>query len=226
VPWLYKAGGRVLSDDWSKATFNEPAGVAALEMLLELQRDGTIPPGNAAYAFAENADLWGAGKAAMSTEGPWWQGVMTTQFNLDTSILTVAPVPVQPEAVGGNPPGTLLDLTMLAIMNQGKNVEGAWELLKYLRSPERDALKVNPEVTDGLPTTKRPYEDPSIEWTFIGKETYVNELESVVTWPNHPNITEIQLKIAEGLNAAFSGAASAQEALDAAAEDVNEILED
>jgi multiple sugar transport system substrate-binding protein len=226
APWLYKAGGRFLNDDWSEATFNGPAGVAALEMLLDLQKQGAIPPGNAAYAFAENADVWASQKAAMSTEGPWWQGVISgEQYKLDLSLLTIAPVPVQPEPVGGNPPGTLLDLTMLAVMDKGKNVEGAWEFLKYFRSPEMDALKVDPLITDGLPTTKRPYEDPAIEWTFVGKETYLQELNSVVTWPNHPNITEIQLKVAEALNAAFSGASSAQDALDAAAEDVNDILE-
>ena len=225
APWLYKAGGRVLNDDWSEATFNAEAGVAALEMLLRLQAEGAIPDGNAAYAFAENADLWGAGKAVLSTEGPWWQNVMKEQYKMDTASLMVAPIPAQAQPVGGNAPGTLLDITMIAIMAKGKNNEGAWEFLKWIRDPERDKAFVNPDTAGGLPTTKLPYESADIQWGFIGKDTFLEEAQSVVTWPNHPQITEIQMKLAEGLNSAFSGAASAKDALDNAAADVNDILE-
>lgn len=226
APWLYKGGGRVLSPDWKEATFNREAGVAALEMLLELQAEGAIPKGNAAYAFAENSDLWGSQKAALSTEGPWWQNVMREQFKLDPeAILRIEPIPPSTQPLESNPQATLLDMTMLAIMAGGKNTEGAWELLKFLRGPASDKDFVDPNNGGGLPTTKPSYEDASLQWKYIGKDTYFKEAQHVETWPNHPRITEIQLKLAEGLNAAFSGAAGAKAALDKAAADVNQLLE-
>lgn len=223
VAWLYKAGGRVLNEDWSEATFNSEAGVAALEMLLELQRQKAFPEGNAAYAWQQNANLWAAEKAVMSTEGPWWQDAVKAQFNMDTAKLMIAPIPPQASPIGGNPAATLLDITMMAIMAKGKNNEGAWELLKYLRGPERDTQFVDPTKGGGLPTTKGPYET-EMEWGFIGKDTFLQEAQAVVTWPNHPQITEIQMKIAEGLSAAFSGSASAKDALDNVASDVNDNI--
>ena len=223
VPWLYKAGGRVLNDDWSEATFNDEAGVAALQMLLDLQGAGAIPPGNAAYAFQENSDLWGTEKAAMTTEGPWWPGVMRDTYSMDLAKLTVAPVPAQAQPVGANPPGTLVDIIMLAIMSRGNNTEGAWELVKFMRTAEADIAFIN-ETNSGLPTTTAAFEDET-GWDVIGRETYAQEAQSAVIWPNHPQISEIQMAIATGLNAAFSGTASAQEALDGAAEEVSEILE-
>lgn len=224
VPWLYKAGGRVLNDDWSEPTFNSEAGVAALEMLVELQQAGAIPSGNAAYAFQENADLWGAQKAAMSTEGPWWQGVMTEQYNLDTGMLTVAPVPAPAAPIGQAAPGTLVDVIMMTLMTGGRNVEGGWQLLQYLINAEEDQRFVEEEGT-GLPVTTAAYGDEAT-WSVIGRETYATESESAIVWPNHPSISEIQMLIAEACNAAFSGGMGAQEALDQAAEDAMEILAD
>ena len=223
VPWLYKAGGRVLNDDWSEPTFNSDAGVQALEMLVALQQAGGLPAGNAAYAFQENADVWGAQKAAMSTEGPWWQGVMTDQYKLDTAMLTVAPVPAPTAALGPASAGTLVDVIMMTVMSGGNNVEGGWALLQYLINAEQDIAFVEQEGT-GLPVTTAAYGE-GVNWSVIGRETYATESQSAIIWPNQPNISEIQLKIAEACNAAFSGGMSAKEALDKAAEDAKEILE-
>ena len=225
APWLYKAGGRVLNDDWTAAVFNEEPGVAALEMLLELQSAGALPEGNAAYAFAENADLWGAQKAAMSTEGPWWQNVMRDQYNLETDKLTIAPVPAPAQPIGEHPPATLLDVTMLTIMADGPNPDAAWELLKCMRAPENDLAFTDPNQGGVLPATQAAYEE-GVDWGFIGKDTYIEQAGAVEIWPNHPQITEIQMALAAGLNAAFAGTASAQEALDDAADEVQEILDD
>ena len=55
LPLLYKAGGRVFNDDWSKAAFNGPAGVKALEFLVGMKEKGFMPEACGAYAFDENA---------------------------------------------------------------------------------------------------------------------------------------------------------------------------
>ena len=45
-------------------------------------------------------------------------------------------------------------------------------------------------------------------------------------WPGHPMITEIQNHLASAVNKALTGTLSPQEALNAAAIDVNEMLQD
>ena len=47
-----------------------------------------------------------------------------------------------------------------------------------------------------------------------------------ISWPGHPGITEIQRHIADAVNMALTGTLTPQEALDQAAEEVNEILSD
>ena len=55
---LYKAGGRVFNDDWSKVAFNGPAGVEALEFLVGMKEKGFMPEAGGAYVFDENAAHW------------------------------------------------------------------------------------------------------------------------------------------------------------------------
>ena len=45
-------------------------------------------------------------------------------------------------------------------------------------------------------------------------------------WPGHPAITQIQRHIADAVNMALTGTLSPKEALDFAAEEVNEVLSD
>ena len=229
IPWLFKSGGRCLSKDMTEPTFNSDAGVAALEMLVELQKAKAIPPGNAAYAFAENADLWGSEKAAMSTEGPWWQSVLEGQYKWTTeqvkAKLTIAGVPAPATPIGSEPSATLLDVIMYTMFSKGKNLDGGWLLLKHWEDPERSKQRTSPANSEGLPGVKSVYE-PGVTWEFVGKDAYFKEAESVEIWPNHPKITEIQMKIAEGLNAAFSGTVKPKDALDKAAEAAAKLMKE
>jgi multiple sugar transport system substrate-binding protein len=224
VPWLFKAGGRVLNDDWSQVTFNEPAGVAALEMFVELQKSGAIPAGNAAYASAESNDVWGAQRAVFATEGPWWQGTISEQYNLSLDTMTVAPVPAPATPIGSASSGSLVDIIMMTLMAEGKNVEGGWQLLQYLINPDTDKAFITEEGT-GLPVTNAAY-GSDVQWGIVGQEVYASEAQTAVIWPNHPNISEIQMKVAEACNAAFSGTSSAKDALDKAAEESQSIIEE
>ena len=54
LPMFYKAGGRVFNEDWTKAAFNGPAGLATLEHLVSMKDQGFMPPACAAYADDEN----------------------------------------------------------------------------------------------------------------------------------------------------------------------------
>jgi len=45
-------------------------------------------------------------------------------------------------------------------------------------------------------------------------------------WPGHPAVTQVQRYIADAVNMALTGTMSPKEALDFAAEEVNEVLLD
>ena len=223
-PLLCKAGGRVLNEDQTRAAFNGPAGVAALSFLVDMQREGFLPAASAAYLWDENLAHWCTEKAAVSIEGPWWQDVIHNQYDFDLSKLALAPVPGPARPLENQPPRTLLDVPMVSITGYSKVKEEAWVVLKALFSDHPGMLRLDPTMT-GLPTQKAAYEG-EIESEYIDLDVLLSEAQVGLGWSGHPRIAEIQIILAIAVNTAFTGTMGPQEALDLAAEEVNEILND
>lgn len=225
VAWLYGNGGVVLTEDWRQPAFNDQPGVEALEMLMDLQSSGGLAPGVVNYSFAENADQWGLRKAAMSTEGPWWQKLIGDQYGLDAEkVLSIVRHPFPARPGGPLKPATLVDMPMLAILAKSRPLESAWDFHKWLRRDEVDLQFVDPTQGDGLPMCKKAYA-PETKWKYIGKEAFAEAANSLRPWPYHPKMAAIQNKVAEAVHAALSGAeVTAQEVLDKAAKGVQGII--
>ena len=115
VALLYKAGGRVLNEDWTRAAFNGPAGVAALSFLLEMKQKGYMPEACTAYANDENIAHWCGGRGLFSVEGPWWQDVVVNNYHFPLEDMGLAQLPVPAQAPESNPSRTLLDIAMISI---------------------------------------------------------------------------------------------------------------
>ena len=77
----------------------------------------------------------------------------------------------------------------------------------------------------GFPSLKAAYE-PGVESDFIDYQVMAEVGRTGLGWPGHPMITEIQNHLASAVNKALTGTLSPQEALNAAAIDVNEMLQD
>lgn len=221
---LYRAGGRVFNDDWTAAAFNGPAGVTVLEFLLEMKASGFFPRASAAYRFDENAAHWSTEKAALSVEGPWWQSTVSGNYDFDLSKLVLARVPRPAELPGDKESRTLLDVVMISITGYSPVPEQAWEVLKALNVEDPVWRNPNPAM-GGIPTQKAAYA-PGVESETIGLDVLAAAGANGLGWPGHPAITEIQRHIADAVNMALTGSASPQEALDFAAEEVDEILND
>jgi len=224
LPLLYRAGGRVFDEGWTRATFNGPAGLAALNFLIEMKNAGYFPSASAAYAFDENAAHWCTEKAALSIEGPWWQDIVLGNYKFELTKLALAQVPGPAQPLEPNPPCTLLDVVMVSITGYTRVPQQAWTVLKAL-NVEDPVWKVPNPAMGGIPAHKAAYE-PGVQSRYIDLEVLAEAGRNALGWPGHPGITEIQRCIADAVNMALTGALSPQQALDAAAEEVNEILND
>ena len=220
---LYKAGGRALDDDWSRATFNGPAGVAVLEFLLDLKQQGFFPAASPAYAFGENTAHWATGKAALSVEGPWWENTVK-EYDFDLSKLGLAPIPGPAERVEDNPPRTLLDMVMISITGYTQAPDAAWEVVKALYVEDPVWNRANP-TTHGIPTHTAAYEEGVLP-AYIDQHVLENEGRIGLSWPGHPAVSHIILALGEAVNMTMSGALQPKAALDVAADDVNDALAD
>jgi multiple sugar transport system substrate-binding protein len=224
LPLLYKAGGRVFNEDESAAAFNGPAGVAALSFLQQMLREEYLPPACAAYRFDENAALWASGRAAISLEGPWWQDVVADNYGFDLAKLALAPVPGPRELLEENPSRTLLDVVMVSITGYTDVPEEAWEVMKALYVEHPIWQQPDPAM-GGLPTQKTAF-TPGRESRYVSLDVLASQGQVGIGWPGHPAITEIQRHIADAVNMVLSGEMEPQAALDVAAAEVNELLND
>ncbi len=224
LPLLYKAGGRVFNEDWTRAAFNGPAGVAALEFLVQMKEEGFFPPASAAYAFDENAAHWATEQAALSIEGPWWQDTILGRYQFDRDKLHLAPVPGPIQMAGEQPSRTLLDVVMVSVTGYSPVPEEAWTVLKALFVDD-PVWAVPTPAMGGIPTQLAAYA-PGVESEYIDLEVLAAAGRNGLGWPGHPAVTEVQRYIADAVNQAIAGVMTPKEALDAAAEEVDETLND
>ena len=222
LPMFYKAGGRVFNEDWTKAAFNGPAGLATLEYLVSMKDQGFMPPACAAYADDENKAMWCTEKAALTIEGPWWQTVLGNMYDFPLEKMRLVKLPGPAVPVGPHPPKTLLDMVMVSITGYSPVPEEAWTVLKALWLEDPQWREPNP-MMGGLPALKVAY-GPDVESKFIDGEVLAAAGQNGLAWPAHPAITQIQRSMADALNMAMSGALEPQEALDQAAAEVDGIL--
>ncbi len=222
VSLLYKAGGRVLNEDWSRAALNGPAGLAALKLLLEMKRQGYMPEACTAYANDENIAHWCGGRALFSIEGPWWQDVVQADYHFPLADMGLAELPVPSQAFEANPSRTLLDIAMISITAYTPDPQASWAALKDLFVDNPVWQAPEPALVL-LPALKAAYA-PGVKSEYIDMDVLAAGLMNGLAWPGHPRITEIQSLMAEAVNTTLTGTKTPQQALDDAAWEVDEIL--
>lgn len=225
APFLFKAGVQFLSDDLTKATFNTPRGVAALQLFADMyQTDRSITPGFLAYTHSEINDLFCSNKVAMSIEGPWFRAMVGEKK--PGKELTVVPIPVPDDLIGDYATAaTLQDMVMMAMSAQSKHPAEAWEFLKYLRDEEADMAWIRSDL-GAIATTRKALNSPEAD-AVRDLEIYRNELEHARPWPAHPRIIAIVNDIlAPYGQKGIVGELTPKEALDEAARDAQKLLDE
>jgi multiple sugar transport system substrate-binding protein len=143
--FLEQAGGSVLNKDGTKAAFNSPQGVQALEFYDSFFKNntGALPT---TVGAPWNGDAFGKQRAAMVFEGGWLIPYMTTTYpNVQYGI---APLPIGPTGK----PANLSFTNAWAAYSGTKHPEAAWELIKYMAGPVVQESNLNAGFA--LPTLK------------------------------------------------------------------------
>lgn len=128
MPFLWQAGGYLVTEDQSRVLYDSEAGVAALTLWRDMYNENHIK------TFGTDADVaLSAGHLAMALDGPWaLPRYKTLLKNLDWA---VAPLPAGPmkraTVVGGE---------YLAIFKQSKHPDEAWKFVKWILEPEVQAF--------------------------------------------------------------------------------------
>lgn len=223
VPFFFKAGAAILSDDLTTVRFNSPRAVAALTLFAEMyQIDHSITPGFLAYSHTEINDLFSSNHVAMAIEGPWFRGIVHEKS--PGKEMYIVPIPVPDDMIDQyDTAPTLQDMVMYPVSAHSKNLDAAWEFAKFLRDEEADMEWIRQDM-GAVATTIHALNSPEAEG-YRDIALYRNELRHALPWPPHPGIIPIANNVLAPFGQkAIVGELTPKQALEAAATEAKEIL--
>jgi multiple sugar transport system substrate-binding protein len=193
IPWLYSAGG-------SYDKLDSPEAIKALTYLTELIQDKSMSKEVANFAHGDLIKAFEGGRAAMVIQGSW--AVWTLKNDVPDLKYGVLPIPSDKTSV------TVLGGYNVGISKDCKNVDAAFELLKFLGSK-------GPEAEYALGTTSIPTRkdaELSAEYKKYPLSVFVNQMPNAVARVN-PFWPDLSLNIQVALQEALLGAKTPEQAL-------------
>jgi multiple sugar transport system substrate-binding protein len=160
--WIVAHGGSLVNVDASgepRFSFQDPATVAAIELLVELVADGMSPPPFAPDLALEAVESFSDGTTAMHTSGSWDLPITRRAIGADLAVddLLVLPMPQADPAA----PRTVLGGSSLFVPKDAPNRELAFEFMLALTEDEV-ALRLA-EEEGRLPARARVLDAPLFE---------------------------------------------------------------
>jgi multiple sugar transport system substrate-binding protein len=219
-PWLWQAGGDLLSEDEKTPEFNSEEGKRAADFYVGLAKyspedflnsnsyDGRI-------AFAR-------GTVAMYMAGAWLAGVLSEEFPKIEGKWATAPLPN-----GDAGCKTTIAGDNLAVFSQSQNKDAAWKWIEFLTRPESmKTWTVDDEASTIMPTRTSLLESPELAENKPILEGFVDAMDcgvtSLINNPKWPRVEEI---LSEQLGRAMYGEQTGAEAVDAAAAESEPVLQ-
>jgi multiple sugar transport system permease protein len=127
--WIYQNGGRVLTPDGSRATFDDAKVAEAVGFLHKLTRVDKVIPTDVNKPKSTGLNLFEAGRLAMN--GPTGSFYIPTYRDYERVDWDIADVPAGPSGKG-----TMVAPQAFGVTTQSKHPREAYELVKFLGSEE------------------------------------------------------------------------------------------
>jgi multiple sugar transport system substrate-binding protein len=218
-PWLYQAGGDLLSNNGKDVVFDSPDAQKAASFYVSLAKysprdylNSNSYDGRVAFAH---------GQVAMYMAGSWLAGTLHSENPKIDDKWSTAPLPDGPAGCK-----TTIAGDSLVLLANSKNPDAAWLWIEYLQKPENLALWTykSPNGTE-LPPLKSLLSSPDLAKTKPVLKGFAQLMQcgvaSTVSNPKFPRIEE-QLNIE--LGKAFYGQETADQALANAKRKAEQIL--
>lgn len=208
--FLWQAGGEVLNEDMTEAAFNGPEGLEALEFIKEMNDNGWLPAEPLTVTQPLEQTEVGRGEVAYVPGANLTEHRTVVEADL---IETVPPMQYKEQVATGSVGGW-------SIFKESESVEAAQAFVDFMAEP--DFMKTFLADSGYLP----PRSD--IDGLFEDDPQTaegMDYLDTVRVGVMHPQAREIIDVIRPHIDAVLLQGADPQESLDAAAEEVNALLE-
>ncbi|MGH3086419.1 MAG: extracellular solute-binding protein [Rubrobacteraceae bacterium] len=211
--YIAASGGEQLVNEEGEATFDSETGTEVGEFWRSMYDAGLIP------RESEPGDSFAEEQAAMRIVGPW---AVAVYGDLDWGVV---PVPTP----DGTPPEdihTFSDAKNTAIFSACENQETAFEFMKFATSEESDRALLEETgqmpLRDGLTQTYSDFLEENPQYA-----TFADQAERVVEVPNVQGSVEMWQRFRDAYSdAVIFGESPVSETFDAAAEDIDGIVEE
>lgn len=211
-------GGKFL-DDKLKPAFQTGGGLDALNYMVATLKDGTTNPNSREYLEEDVRRVFQSGQAAFALNWTymWELGNNPKDSQVAGKIGVTAAIGVDGKSTGTGINGSMA----LAIPAGTKHPKEAWEYINWMASYDMQVAhigKVLPLIW------KKAYDDPAVT---KGRAEIMaaarDGVASMTTRPMHPNYTEVSNILQKRLQEALLDQSSAQDALNAAASDIEAL---
>jgi multiple sugar transport system substrate-binding protein len=209
--WLWRNGAEILNDDWTKAVYNSPEGIGALQKILDLVGIHGIVPAN---VYLEN-EFYG-GKVGMLDMGCWHVPTITK----DDAVANFG-ISVMPTLKAGVPGHSGLGLYSIGVTAASKNTQAAFDFISHFSSGEKYQLMYS-KSTNLMPSLTGAYDDPfydTPEWS-----AFLAQLEVAKSRPGSPAWPQINEHVEVAVQEALTGLKTAEQAMNDAAAKSNAVL--
>jgi ABC-type glycerol-3-phosphate transport system substrate-binding protein len=219
-PWLFQAGGSVLTEDGNDIAFTSPEAQEAAEFYVGLREYS--PPDFLNSNSYDGRIAFATGKVGMYMAGSWFAGTLTSEFPKINGKWATAPLP---EGDAGC--GTTIAGDNLVVFDQSDNKDAAWLWAEFLARPESMALwTFESEGSTLLPPRTELLESPELVEKKPVLAGFADAMKCGVVGAANPKGPRIEQELNEQLGRAMYGEITAAEALENAAAEAREILED
>jgi multiple sugar transport system substrate-binding protein len=218
-PWLWQAGGDLLSDDEKKIAFDSDAGRTAADFYIGLTK--YAPKDFLNSNSYDGRIAFSQGKVGMYVAGGWLAGVLAEEFPKIDGKWATAPLP---EGSAGCK--TTIAGDNLALFSGGKNHDAAWTWIEFLTQPEN--MKVwtfDDPLSTAMPTRTSLLESPELVQKKPVLEGFAKAMKCGVPPIANPNWVEVEEVLSEHLGKSMYGDESPSEALEASAKEGQQILD-
>lgn len=217
MPWLLSAGGHIMNETCTRAAFNSPEGVEALTFLCDLINEDLVPPGITSTTSSILEEMQASNKLGMWQDGIW---MLTTMQKAYPDVnFTAIRLPKGPDGMSGNIAGG----TCISMAAGSDNKEEAWLFIEFMCSEENMLRWATGTASlSGRESnwTAEYYQD-EIWQVCIEQLRDCDNLFPANAYYDNETLNQI---LREYLGAAYIGEMTPEDALNAAAEEWNDIL--
>lgn len=215
--WTGQAGGKIVDASASPATaaFNSAEGLSVLNQWSAMLNEDKVY--ELGFEEGYGNDAFKAGKLAITYDGPWLLAGYN-EAGLNYGVIEPVTGPKGDKA-------TFMGGFGLAIPNQAKNKDAAWEFIKWWTTQPQNGVEFA-KISENLPANKDAAADPYFAEDEI-LSVFTKTLEYAQIRAKVPGYSDVEgLAIIPQLQLFMAGEQTAEEALAAAEKQGNDILKE